>query len=116
MKFTISFILTAILSFALCLFFPWWSIAIAAFLVAALIPQKPVMAFVTAFTALLFLWGCLSFWMSFNNDHILAHRVSLLILKIDNPILLITVTTLIGSTVAGFAALSGNFLRVKNNS
>lgn len=111
MKFFISFILTSLLSFAACLFLPWWSIAIAAFLVAALIPQKPGKSFLTAFIALLLLWGGLSFWISNNNDHILAHKVSQLILSIDNPYFLILGTALIGGLVAGFAALAGSYLR-----
>jgi hypothetical protein len=111
MKFFISLILTILLSFAACLFLPWWSIAIAAFIVAALIPQKPFKAFLTAFIALFLLWGGLSFWMSNNNDHILAHKVSQLILKMDNPYVLILATALIGALVAGFAALGGSYLR-----
>ena len=46
-----------------------------------------------------------------NNEHILAHKVSLLILKMDNPYLLILATAVIGALVAGFAALSGSYLR-----
>jgi hypothetical protein len=111
MKFFISFIVTVLLSFAACLFLPWWSISIAAFIVAALIPQKPGKAFITAFAALFLLWGGLSFWMSNNNGHILAHKVSQLILKIDNPIALVLATALIGALVAGFAALAGSYLR-----
>jgi hypothetical protein len=111
MKFFISLILTILLSFAMCLFLPWWSIAIAAFVVAALIPQKPGKSFLTAFTALFLLWGGLSFWMSNNNNHILAQKVSQLILKMDNPILLVFATALIGALVAGFAALAGSYLR-----
>ena len=111
MKFFISLILTMLLSFAACLFLPWWSIAIAAFVVAALIPQKPGKAFLTGFIALFLLWGGLSYWMSNNNDHILAQKVSQLILKMDNPILLIFATALIGALVAGFAALAGSYLR-----
>ena len=111
MKFFISLILTALLAFAFCLFLPWWSIAIAAFIVAALIPQKPGKAFYTAFIALLLLWGGLSFWMSNNNQHVLAHKISQLILKMDNPMLLILITALIGALVAGFAALAGSYLR-----
>jgi hypothetical protein len=111
MKFFISLILTILLSFAACLFLPWWSIVIAAFVVAALIPQKPLKAFLTGFIALFLLWGVLSFWMSNNNDHILAHKVSQLILKMDNPYLLILATALIGALVAGFAALAGSYLR-----
>ena len=111
MKFIISFILTILLSFALCLFLPWWSIAIAAFIVAALIPQKPGRSFVTGFIALFLLWGGLSFWISNNNDHILEHKVSQLILQMDNPIMLILATALIGALVSGFAALTGSYLR-----
>ena len=111
MKFITSLILTALLSFGACLYLPWWSIAIAAFIVAALIPQKPGKAFLAAFLALLLLWGGLSFWISDNNNHLLAHRVSQLILKMDNPYLLILATALIGALVAGFAALTGSYLR-----
>jgi hypothetical protein len=111
MKFTLSLILTALLSFVACLFLPWWSIAIAAFAVAALIPQNPGKSFLTGFTALLLLWGGLSFWISNNNGHLLAHKVSMLILKMDNPFVLIFATAIIGALVAGLAALSGSFLR-----
>ena len=111
MKFFISLILTALLSFAASLFLPWWSIALAAFLVAALIPQKPGKAFLAGFIALFLLWGGLSFWISNNNDHILAHKVSQLILKMDNPIVLVLATALIGALVAGFAALTGSYVR-----
>ena len=114
MKFFISLILTILLSFAACLFFPWWIIAIAAFVVAALIPQKPFKSFMAAFIALFLLWGGLSFWMSNNNDHILAHKISQLILKMNNPYLLILATALIGALVAGFAALAGSYLRKKS--
>jgi len=111
MKFFISFILTILLSFAACLFLPWWSIAIAAFIVAALIPQKPFKSFITGFTALFLLWGGLSFWISNNNEHVLAHKISQLILKMDNPVVLMLATALIGALVAGFAALAGSYLR-----
>ena len=111
MKFFISFILTILLSFAFCLFLPWWSIAPAAFLVAVLIPQKPVKSFLTAFGALFILWGGFSYWLSINNDHILAHKLSQLMLKMDNPVLLVLLTAFIGASVAGFAALAGSYLR-----
>lgn len=111
MKFLISLILTALLSFAFCLFLPWWSIAIAALLVASLIPQKPFKSFLTGFVALFVLWGGLSFWISYNNHHILAHKLSQIIIKIDNPALLIVFTAFIGALVAGFAALTGSYLR-----
>ena len=115
MKFIISFILTALLSFGLCLFLPWWSIAIAAFIVAVLISQKPFKAFACAYLALFLLWGGLSFWISNNNYHILAHKISLLILKMDNTGLLFFATAFIGASVAGFAALAGSYARISKS-
>jgi hypothetical protein len=111
MKFFVSLLLTALLSFAACLYLPWWSIAITAFIVAALIPQGAVKSFLTGFTALFLLWGALSFWISNNNEHLLAHKVSMVLLKMDNPWVLIFATAIIGALVAGFGALSGSFLR-----
>jgi len=111
MKFMISLVLTALLSFAACLYFPWWSIAIVSFIVAALIAQRPGRAFLSGFIALFLLWGGLSFWISSNNDHVLAHKISLLLLQMDNPNLLIFLTAFIGALVAGLAALAGSYLR-----
>jgi len=111
MKFIISLVLTALLSFAACLYFPWWSIAIVAFIVAALIAQRPGRAFLAGFTALFLLWGGLGLWISSNNDHVLAHKISLLLLQMDNPSLLIFLTAFIGALVAGLAALTGSYLR-----
>ncbi len=111
MKFLVSLVLIILLSFVACLYFPWWSIAITAFLVTALIPQSALMSFVTGFCALLLLWGGLSIWISSYNHHILAHKISLLILKADSPFLLVLITALIGAIVAGFAALAGSYLK-----
>ncbi|HVZ97176.1 MAG TPA: hypothetical protein VG847_09900 [Chitinophagaceae bacterium] len=111
MKFFVSILLTMLLGFAACLFFPWWSIAVVAFIVAALIRQAPLSSFFTGFIALFLLWGVLSFWISAGNNDILAHRVSLLIFKNDNPFLLIVITALTGAIVAGFAALTASYIK-----
>lgn len=110
MKFFISLLLIAFVSFAACLYLPWWTIAIVAFIVLALIPQSPAKAFLCGFTSIALLWGFLSFLKSSQNEHLLAHKVSLLILKMDNPFLLIVITALIGALVAGFGALTGSFV------
>ena len=111
MKFITAFLLTALLSFALSLFFPWWIIAVAAFLVAFLIHQHPFKAFLCGFFSLFFLWAVLSFYLSNANNHMLAHKVSVLLLKQDNPFLLIAATALIGAVVGGFGSLTGALAR-----
>ncbi|MDQ6762890.1 MAG: hypothetical protein M3015_09735 [Bacteroidota bacterium] len=114
MKFLITIILIMLLSFCACLYFPWWSIAIVAFLVAAFIPQTPIVSFSAGFTALFLLWGIMSFWISSNNNNILAHRVSMLILHSSNSFLLFLITALIGALIAGFAALTASYIRPGN--
>ena len=114
MKFIVSLILMAALSFAACLYLPWWSIAIVCFIVAALIPQRPGIAFLCGFISLFILWAGLSFWISNNNAHVLAHKISVVILKKDDPNQLIIVTGLIGAIVGGFAALTGSLIRKRS--
>ena len=111
MKNIVSILLMSILSFAACLYFPWWSIAIVCFLVSIIIPQRVGYAFLNGFVSLFLLWFSMSSWFSFNNDHILAHRMSLLLFKMDNPLLLVMTTALIGAFVGGLSAMSGALAR-----
>ena len=113
MKFIVAFLLIILLSFVSGIYFPWWSIAIVAFGVIAFIPLKPLPAFLCGFAAIFIFWVSLSYFISNANEHILAHKASLLILKVDNPILLVIVTGLLGGLVAGFASLTAAFTRKK---
>lgn len=111
MKFLASTISIALLAFSLGLFLPWWSIAISAFLVPAFIKLTPWKAFLSGFLALFFFWGVMTYTISFRNDFLFTHKISLLILKADNPILVIILTAFIGALVAGFASLSGSLTK-----
>ncbi|MCW5914228.1 MAG: hypothetical protein KIT66_06445 [Chitinophagaceae bacterium] len=113
MKFISSLVLIALLSYVMGMFLPWWTIAIAAFVVCWFIPQRGFVSFLTGFLAIFLLWGIMSFMISSANHDILAHRVSELILKKDSPTMLILLTGLLGGLVAGFAALSGSFAHKK---
>ena len=110
MKFFISLFLIIILSLTACFFLPWWSIAPVSFIVAALIPQAPVRAFLCGFLALFLTWGVLAWYLSAANDHVLAHKISTVIISRNSPLLLILVTALVGAIVGGFAALAGSFV------
>ena len=111
MKFFISLLLIAILSYAVCLYFPWWTIAIVAFAVNLFLPQKPFMAWLSAFLAIFILWVGISFIISNNNEHALAQKISILILKMDSPALLILITGVIGGVVSSSAALAAYYWR-----
>jgi hypothetical protein len=111
MKIIVSVTLIALCAFVMGIYMPWWSIAIAAFLVPTIIDLKPVWAFLSGFVALFLFWGIMSWIISSNNQQVFAHKISRLILSSDNPTLLIFVTALLGALVAGFASLSGSLLR-----
>lgn len=114
-KFLVSILLIAFLSFASCLFFDWWTIAIVAFGVSIFIQQSKLKSFLAGFLALFLLWSILSFSLSSQNNHLLASKVSLLIIKSNNPYALILITGFIGGIVAGFSALTGAFIKPKRS-
>jgi len=111
MKFIASIILTALLSFVLSLYLPWWSLAIAAFAIAALIFQKPWYSFLSAFLGLFLFWFIFASAINTSNNGILAQKVASVFPLGGSTFFLILITALIGAIVAGLAALSGRYLR-----
>ena len=110
LRFAVSVILMAIVSFTACLYLPWWSIAPACFIVALIMRLKVGVSFLAGFISLFVLWFGMSWLISSANQDILAHRISLLILKSDNPQSLMLLTAMIGAIVGGLGALSGGIL------
>ncbi len=113
MKFIVSIVLIALLSFAAGMYLPWWSLTVAAFIVAALIPQKPWKAWLSGFLALFLLWGVLAAWIDMKNQHILSQKMAQIFPVGGSYILLMLVTALVAAIVAGFAALTGSYVRNK---
>ena len=111
MKFITATILTALLSFISGLFLPWWGIAIASLLVAVVIHQKAGKAFLAGYTGVFLLWAGLAWWIDMQNKGILSKKIATILPLSGNTVYLVLVTALIGGLVAGFAAMSGSFLR-----
>ena len=111
MKFLVSILLSALLGFGLGLYLPWWSVALAGFTVSVFLYQKPLLAMASGFLGIFFLWGAITLVRSISNEHILAHRVSMMIINKDSPNLLIAVSALIGGLTGGLGALCGSLLR-----
>jgi hypothetical protein len=111
MKFITATILTALLSFISGLFLPWWGIAIASLLVAVIIHQKAGKAYLAGFTGVFILWAGLAWWIDTQNNRILSKKIAAILPLGGNTIYLVLVTAFIGGLVAGFAAISGSFLR-----
>lgn len=113
MKFLIATILTALLSFAIGFYMSWWSIALAAFLVSALIRQNPARAWLSGFLGIFLLWAGLAWWIDIKNQSILSQKVATLFPLDGSVLMLILITAFIGALVAGFAALTGSYIRKK---
>ena len=111
MKFLASTLLIALLSLIAGLYGPWWGFALAAFLVSALISQRPGMAFLSGFVALFLLWGLLAWVIDSSNGSILSRKIAQILPLGGSSFLLILVTAIIGALVGGGAALSGSYLK-----
>jgi hypothetical protein len=111
MKFFISILITALLSFVAGIFLPWWTIAPAALIVAMCIHQSPFRSWLTGFLALFLLWGILALVIDAKNQHLLSYKLAEIFQLGGSSFLLVLVTALIGGLVAGFAALTGSYLR-----
>lgn len=110
-KFFVSILLIALLSFIGGLFFPWWTIAVAAFAVSTLIPQRPLASFFTGFVALFLLWGGLAIYIDAANNSILSARIAGIVPLRGSSLALVLVTGFVGALVGGGASLTAAFLR-----
>ena len=111
MKLIVAIILTALLAFVAGLYFPWWSLAIAAFLVAVLVHQRAWKAFLGGFLGIFLLWAAIAWWIDIKNDGVLSKKIAELLKLGGNSVLLIIVSAIVGGIVGGFAAMTGSFLR-----
>ena len=111
MRFITSILLIALLAAVAEYFLPWWSLAAVAFAVALMMKLKPGQAFLSGFLGIALLWAGIAIWRDMANDHILADRLAVLILKVPNHWLFVVLTAVVGGLVGGFAAWSGALLR-----
>lgn len=110
MRFLISIIVCAVLAFVLELFFPWWSVAIAAFVVAFVFQLTNGKAFMVGFLGVFLLWLIVALVASHANENILANRMAQLF-HLPNAIIFILVAAIIGGVLGGMAAWSGAVIR-----
>lgn len=111
MKFIIVLLLTALLGFAMPLYFTWWSFAVTSFIIAIFIQQKAFAAFAAGFLGVFLLWLFYTLEVDNANQHILSQRIATLLPLNGSSLLLILITSFIGGFISGFAALSGSLAK-----
>ena len=109
MKFILSLLLQAGLSYLITLFFPWWSVVIIAFLIGLLFQINGWAAFLAGFLAMFGLWFGLAMFLDIQNGHLLSERIAQLFKISANY--LPYITGLIGGLIGGMGSLTGNLFR-----
>lgn len=110
-KYFICITLTALLAFLAGLYLPWWGIAIAAFAVSAIVPQRPFYSFMSGFIGIFLLWEILAWWIDYKNNGILSQKIAQILPLGGSTVLLILITSLVGALVGGLAALAASYIR-----
>jgi len=103
-------VITITLGAALALVLPWWSVAIAAFLVAIPFTGKGLSAFGSGFAAIGLLWGGYALAIGLQTDFILSAKMAQLF-KVGSPLLLVALTAALGGLIGGLSSLTGYYLK-----
>lgn len=106
MKFSLQLILTSLLCLTLQYFFPWWTLAIAAFTVAFLFDNKGFVSFAAGFLGVGIIWLGMAYYINYATDALLTNKLNQLL-----PINSLALTFLTGGLVGGFAGLTGALFR-----
>lgn len=106
MKFILKMILIAALAALLQTYFPWWSMAIAAFIISCVIYTKGLNSFLAGFISISLLWTIKAYYIDIANEQILSTKIASLFTV--TPLLLLIITGVIGGLVAGFSSMSGS--------
>lgn len=107
LKFLFATILSGLLFYTLGLFLPWWSSFVVGLCIGVLMQQNYLWSFLSVFTGVIAVALGYIFYVSIQNDHILAKRISLMIIKEESPVLLIIISSSISALTAGIASISG---------
>jgi hypothetical protein len=111
MKFIVATLLTILLSFLGGVYLPWWSVAIAGFVIAVLVRQRSWYSFFSGFLGVFLIWLAISAWVSYKNDGVLASRMASVLPAGGSTLLLMLLTGFIGGLIGGMGALTGSYLR-----
>ncbi len=105
-EFFIQIIVIMLLGYLLELFFPWWSIAIAAALVGTFLRSNA--NFWAGFIGIGMLWLAGALLIDFTSPSQLATSVAEILMM--NKLILLIITTLIGALVGGLSCLTGSLI------
>ena len=92
-------------------YFPWWSLLIACFLVGFFTASLNRSPFLAGFIAVFISWAALAGYIDYLNDSILSSRVVQLFPLPESAYLLIFMGALLGGIIGGISTACGDALR-----
>ncbi|MDZ4844991.1 MAG: hypothetical protein SH857_05510 [Chitinophagales bacterium] len=107
MKFLLSIALTAIASLLLQIVLPWWSLALAAFLIGIIVSQSLFFSFLSGLLGTALVWWVYAWFIDMNTASLLSEKIAAM-LQIGSPTALILLGGVLAGIVGGFAAASGS--------
>lgn len=111
-RFLLAVVVIAVLSAGVEFILPWWSVAIVAFLVSLIIPQRPGKAFLMGFSGVGLCWLVVAMTRDICNDHILSTKMAALF-KLPTYDMFLVVTVIVGGLVGGLAGWAGALVKAK---
>ena len=112
MKLVAQTLAVALLAGILQYYFPWWTMAIAAFVVGFLFASSGWKSFVAGLLGVGLLWFVVALYLDQQTQSILSEKVARLFPTKNVPLLML-LTSLLGGLVGGFASLTGSVLTYK---
>ncbi|MBS9524857.1 hypothetical protein KIH41_11900 [Litoribacter ruber] len=110
MKFLLLFVFSVVLALILGPFLPFYGLMIAIALMAALVGGKRIVAFAASGLGVGLVWIAVPMWVTLQTESELPAKIGQ-IMGLENPIILVLATGLLGFLIAGFSALTGNSFR-----
>jgi len=110
MKFFTHCIVSALAALLLGPLLPFWGLMVVIGICAALIGGKRITAFLGAGLGMGLVWFALPLWITVRTGSELPARIGA-IMGLENPIILIVVTCILGFLIAGLSAWTGNSFR-----
>lgn len=104
-------LLILVLSSAVQLDLPWWSLAVVAFAIGLALAPSAKVAFGAGFGGAGLSWLIPAAWLAHQNESLLAGRVAQLLPLGGSAMALLLVTGLVAGLVGGLSALAGTWLR-----
>lgn len=111
MKFFLRLILIGILTYFVSMIAPWWIIIIIGLLSGLTISGASLPVFMSGFLGVGMVWMGYAWKLDSENDSRFSTMISE-IMRINDPLLLIVLTGVIGGLCGGFSAMTGSLIRL----